>query len=190
MKLLYRISILLNVIFLLGFLLFFGWKEGKTKPEPVPKLQTVSSKQKTASCDTTYQIFSYDKTTGREENYEEKLPSSYIGKTRGQIISLIDSYNLNPGLSEKQKGFLYMELSSFSREKICVRKIYESNPYYCCIYVEDGYLSVYDEKHENVILYTDIAAFKLPKGIQDEVFHGKYFETEDELYNFLESYSS
>ena len=41
-----------------------------------------------------------------------------------------------------------------------------------------------------VILYTDIPVFSLPQAMQEEVMDGKYIQTEEELYNLLESYSS
>ena len=55
---------------------------------------------------------------------------------------------------------------------------------------EDGYLTVYDGNRRQVILYTDIPVFSLPQAMQEEVMDGKYIQTEEELYNLLESYSS
>ena len=83
-----------------------------------------------------------------------------------------------------------MSLESFSPEKISVRKVIATSLYYACIVAEDGYLTVYDGNRKQVILYTDIPVFSLPQAVQEEVMDGKYIQTEEELYNLLESYSS
>ena len=69
-------------------------------------------------------------------------------------------------------------------------KVIATSLYYACIVAEDGYLTVYDGNRRQVILYTDIPVFSLPQAMQEEVMDGKYIQTEEELYNLLESYSS
>lgn len=58
------------------------------------------------------------------------------------------------------------------------------------LYVEDGYIVVYENSDNQVFEYTDIPLEALPKELQSEVLLGKQIETIDELYNFLENYSS
>jgi hypothetical protein len=56
--------------------------------------------------------------------------------------------------------------------------------------VEEGYLVVYKNSENQVFEYTDIPLEALPQELQSEVLLGKQIETIDELYNFLENYSS
>lgn len=202
MKTLYRISIGLNIVVLAWCLVWastYYTKRYLKSNEQRTQIETkemsldtreVSQKEETLTCDTKYYIASYDLTTGKESYQEEKIPNAYIGKTRTQLMTLLSDYCKKPSLRDREMGFVSIELDSFSREKICVFKTYESPCYYGCVVVEDGFLSVYDELRENVILYTDISFERLPLEMKDQILDGKYFKTEDELYNFLESYSS
>ena len=56
--------------------------------------------------------------------------------------------------------------------------------------VEEGYIVVYENSQNQVFEYTDIPLESLPKELQGEVLLGKQIKTTDELYNFLENYSS
>lgn len=218
MKTLYRISIFLNCI-AMAFIIIRGselltqeWLKntGQTRQEKVAEQsekqtdispqaypspeqvtqQTGSNPGETTTCDTAYHVLVCDLTQGTEHEEIENLPLSYIGKNRLQLMELLDTYNENPPLKEQTKGFQGMELVAFSRTDITVRKTYETKLFYCCVVVEDDYLTVYDEKRENVILYTDIRLQDLPEQLAQEIIDGKYFKTEQDLYHFLESYSS
>ena len=56
-----------------------------------------------------------------------------------------------------------------------------------------GYLSQElpeTEKKKTVYEYTDISLEDLPENLQKEIQNGKYIETSESLYGFLENYSS
>lgn len=55
---------------------------------------------------------------------------------------------------------------------------------------DEGYLSVYMNDTDTLYMYTDIKTSELPAALQVEVREGKSFEQLEELYRFLESYSS
>lgn len=55
---------------------------------------------------------------------------------------------------------------------------------------EDGYLTVYEKDLKTVFLYTGIPFSSLTEETKREVRQGKLFANEQELYAFLESYSS
>lgn len=61
-------------------------------------------------------------------------------------------------------------------------------PYYLMVYA--GKIWVYYEDLKTVYLSTDIAIERLPEEVRQEVLDKKYIKNEEELYNFLESYSS
>jgi hypothetical protein len=55
---------------------------------------------------------------------------------------------------------------------------------------EGGSLTVYMKDLKTVYMYTDISYGKLSKDLQQEITQGKKFTTLQELYAFLENYSS
>ncbi len=61
-----------------------------------------------------------------------------------------------------------------------------------CFYLmeSNGYVVVYLSDRETVYEYTDIVFDGLPEKVQAEIRNGKYMESPEELYGFLESYSS
>ena len=146
----------------------------------------------TLTCDTEYMIREYDKVTRKEESYTEQIPDQYIGKTRREMEEIASSYTHAPGLKDLEKGFVSMEIASFSPKKLVVLKKYYSDlsKEHFYIVVEEGFLTVYYSDMTTVYLYTDIAVEFLPEKLQQEVLDKKYMESEEELYNFLESYTS
>lgn len=61
-----------------------------------------------------------------------------------------------------------------------------------CYYLMDvnGYVVVYLSDKKTAYEYTDIACEDLPDTVKEELKNGKYLETQEELYGFLENYSS
>lgn len=55
---------------------------------------------------------------------------------------------------------------------------------------EDGYLTVYLADTQTLYMYTDIRYERLPEKLQKKISQGMKFETLEELYDFLENYSS
>lgn len=173
----------------------FGEETGSVDENSVPpdvdeKTAQAAAGMQTLTCDTEYEVTVYDETQQTENSRMETLPASFIGKDRRQVEKLIEDYEKSPSLKDQEEGFVSMSLESFSTEKISVRKVIATSLYYACIVAEDGYLTVYDGNRRQVILYTDIPVFSLPQAVQEEVMDGKYIQTEEELYNLLESYSS
>lgn len=54
----------------------------------------------------------------------------------------------------------------------------------------NGYVTVYLGDKQTIYEYTDITADSLPENIAEEIRETKYVETAEELYSFLENYSS
>lgn len=61
-----------------------------------------------------------------------------------------------------------------------------------CFFLKEanGYVVVYLSDGKTVYEYTDISYEELPEKIKMEVSNGKYIEDQEELYGFLENYSS
>lgn len=56
--------------------------------------------------------------------------------------------------------------------------------------VKEGKVAAYREDGQEIFEYTDIPLEALPSQLQEEVLLGKKIENQEELYNFLENYSS
>lgn len=59
-----------------------------------------------------------------------------------------------------------------------------------CISVLQGYVVVYYSDHKTIFEVTDIPVSSLPENVQDKVMNSIYMESEEQLYRFLENYSS
>ena len=55
---------------------------------------------------------------------------------------------------------------------------------------KDGYLQVYILETGEFFMETSILYRLLPESVQMQIDHGKYFDSEEELFGFLENYSS
>jgi len=73
-------------------------------------------------------------------------------------------------------------------ESITISQEYLTFPYY--IKAEYGRLVVYLSKTQEIYMETAIELDVLPLEIQEKIDTGIFFQTEQELYDFLESYSS
>lgn len=58
------------------------------------------------------------------------------------------------------------------------------------ISVLQGYVVVYYSDHKTIFEVTDIPVSSLPENVQDKVMNSIYMESEEQLYRFLENYSS
>lgn len=61
-----------------------------------------------------------------------------------------------------------------------------------CYYLKNvnGYVVVFLSDNKTAYEYTDILCEELPNSLQEELVNGKYIKNQEELYGFLENYSS
>lgn len=150
------------------------------------------SQEEVLTADTEYVIEEYD--VKRESLVETiyKVPQKYLGMDREEFISVMDLYALSPPLSEQERGFIGLEVRSFSAERVVIRMNYAyaepTEGFY--LRVEDNNIVVYCDDGETVYMYTEISAQSLPEYIQGQIIMGMYMEDEASLYHFLETYSS
>lgn len=144
------------------------------------------------TANTKYILQEYNLLDSQLTEAEEKAPDKYIGLSRDKLVDEIDNYNQNPSLSDQEKGFSYMELISFASGRIVVRKSYELKEETKGFFLlnENHYVVVYDQSLSHVYMNTNILVESLSEKLQKEIINMKYVETEGELFNFLESYSS
>ena len=61
---------------------------------------------------------------------------------------------------------------------------------YFYLHDSNGYIIVYAEDNKTIYEYTNIQTESLPEVIQQEIKNGKLIKSKEELYGFLENYSS
>lgn len=121
-----------------------------------------------------------------------RLPAQYVGMNRQQFLEVMEQYEISPPLSERERGFVSLEVLSFSRERVVVRMNYRyvqpSASFYLAVY--DNEVVVYLEDKKTIYINTEIPLSTLPEGTQQEIIHMMWIPDEESLYNILENYSS
>lgn len=96
---------------------------------------------------------------------------------------------LEDELSEKETGFTEMG-SSESQDEVIEVSDGKASDVRFLVKEEDGYLVIYDRVAMMRYDETTIQLYDLPERLQELVSDGLYFSDEEELYAFLENYSS
>lgn len=121
-----------------------------------------------------------------------RLPDKYVGMNRDQFLKAMEVYEAFPPLSELERGFVGLEVLSFSRERVVVQMNYKyvqpSSSFYLAAY--DNKVIVYLEDKRTVYIETEIQLDSLPFEIQESIMDMMWIENEEKLYDFLENYSS
>lgn len=121
-----------------------------------------------------------------------RLPAKYIGMNREEFLEAMELYEASPPLEELERGFVSLEVLSFSVGKVVVQMNYEyvqpGSSFY--LMVEDNYVVVYLEDRKTVYMDTDILLKDLPEELQNDIIQIMYVPDEESLYDFLENYSS
>lgn len=165
-----------------------GVKEQDAEQEIVQ--ETAMNREPVLTANTSYIVVSYNAVSGVSSEQEENAPDGYIGYNRQELEEALLEYEKSPSLTDLEKGFEGAELMSFSSSRVVVRKSYRKKEEGYFLINEDHNVVVYDKTLENVYMSTGIHMEDLPESLQEEIHYMKYVETEEELYNFLESYSS
>lgn len=164
----------------------------ETEAEVEQVIEAAVEKVPVITADTVYLIEEVNLSDGTIQEKEEPIPVKYIGLDRQAFIEELEAYDRNPALSDLKLGFQNIELSSFSRDRVVICKYYRPEPEVKGFYlmVADHFVIVYEEDKKTIHMNTDILLEGLSEELQTEIIGGKYIENEQELYNFLESYSS
>ncbi len=121
-----------------------------------------------------------------------ELPDKYVGMNREQFLAAMDTYAAAPPLKELERGFVGLEVLSFARARVVVRMNYRyvqpTESFYLAAY--DNYVTVFLEDRKTVYIETEIALDSLPVSVQQQIMRMMWVENEEELYDFLETYSS
>ncbi len=98
-----------------------------------------------------------------------------------QRIALLEQ-NIERLLSKQQQAEAEKENAAESLNVI--------EPYAYVLLAEDGFVAVYQADRETLYATTGILVDNLPDNLQQEIQDGKIIDSEEQLYSFLENYSS
>ncbi len=169
-----------------------GVEEDYLQGDGEDELLQVSAVRETLAADTEYVLLETDILRDTEVETSWRLPSQYVGMDREQFLAAMENYGSFPPLSELERGFVNLEVLSFSRERVVVRMNYQyvqpGEGFYLA--VQNHEVIVYLEDQETVYINTGIMLESLPEELQLEILDMLYMEEEKNLYNDLETYSS
>jgi hypothetical protein len=120
-------------------------------------------------------------------------PVIYLEMTKQDMLTYLAGYMAQPSREDVDEGIVSFEIVEFTAREVVLRKTYRRTAkdevkYYGCI--ENGYVCIYMEDGRTIYDYTDISSNKLPLNIKEQLSEGMKFYGIDELYEFLETYSS
>lgn len=164
------------------------YQEGRFSVGSEKEELQASSRRQTTTCDTVFMIKNCYEDGSVKEAIEEALPEQYIGMDREAFIAAMEVFKTMPGLKEKQKGFLSLEIESFSPEKIVVKKYYKVKNSYLA--AKDHQVIVLSEDKSTCTMETGIYLKNIPEELAEKIIHLMPLKNEEELNNFLVSYSS
>lgn len=142
--------------------------------------------------DTQYVIEEVDLQKNTSVETKWKVPDRYIGMDRETFVKEMELYEQSPSLKDQELGFVSAEVVSFSKTKVVVRKNYMFQEISTSFYLvnQKNFVVVYCDDLHTIYMNTNISLDSLPDTLKQEIIQNKYIATEEELYNFLESYSS
>lgn len=142
--------------------------------------------------DTTFEIEHVYVNEQRVLTEEIACMPNLIGYSKEQLEAYLKEYPSYMTVSERQDGLISYELISYNGNHVCLRKSYdkqqEQNGFYAKSY--NGNIVILNSDGKTVYEYTPIMLYMLPAELRIEVQEGIYLESEEELYNFLENYST
>ena len=146
------------------------------------------------SADTSFVVIEVNLDDQSEQAEEIPVPPYYMGMDREAFEMQLQSFDRSPSLQELQKGFQGSEIRSFSGGKVELCKFYqkqkEDREEYYYLAIRENKVVVYRADGMTVYMETDIPAQDLPADVLQELIQKRVVNTEEDLYDFLESYSS
>ena len=135
-----------------------------------------------------HEIYDLDTNNIAEEN--GKIPIAMLGLNREALIKYLDE--LSKQAEKEDSTFLGYDLMSFSEDRLVIRKTIDTDRVKTgyTLTERDGKLAVYDNTTGEIYLETEIEISRLPKEEQEKIRAGMRQSTVDEVYNYLESYTS
>ena len=129
-----------------------GEKEAEQIPSQNDDIVETIREEGVLNPDTEYVLQEMDIKSGTVVEYSYKLPVKYLGMNRDSFVGAMDAYEQSPPLKEVERGFVGLEVVTFSPQKVVIQMNYAfvepTENFY--IGVEQNYVVVYLEDKETV----------------------------------------
>ena len=144
--------------------------------------------------DTELVVEEYDIDSGETVSHTEVPQIAVLGLDRAGYAGTLRRYMNAPNEEDIERGLFSVDLVEFTSERIVIRKSYDPPDYSktenFILYALDGRVVVYYEDFTTIYDYTDIEVTSLTLDLQREIYAGKQIKDLEELYDFLEAYTT
>ena len=136
------------------------------------------------------EIFDINSNDIYETEFDKNV--NLIGKNRSQVNQFLIDLNESISEEERNQGLLSYQLVYFSKENVTIRKNYDTSSYKSTYKLteENGYLVVYEYPSGEIYHNTGILTISLEEEEMKALENGIDFSDINQLFDFLESYSS
>lgn len=173
---------------------FYPGVNRKEINESEEKMPVSVREENIISADTSFVVIEVNLDDQSERAEEIPVPPYYMGMDREAFETQLQSFDRSPSLQELQKGFQGSEIRSFSGGRVELCKFYQKQKddreEYYYLAIQENKVVVYRADGKTVYMETDIPAQDLPADVLQELIQKRVVNTEEDLYDFLESYSS
>lgn len=194
-NLIFAVTALLIGILTGAFVYFYGYfypkqyvqnEEGEYVNVTTPKTETFP-----VTKDTVFEIEYYYPDEKRKLTEEVDSIPALLGCDKQGVLDYLDDYMEHLSYEEKEKGLTSFDLISYRENTICLRKTFHVPQYKGYIAQSfNGTIVILNGDGKTVFEYTQIPISNLPEDLQEQVLVGYPLENEEDLYSFLENYSS
>lgn len=114
-----------------------------------------------------------------------------LGCNKEQLLEYLKEYMRKIPYDEQEQGLASYRMVSYKEQVITLRKTYKKQNltgYYAKSF--NGTIVILNGDEKTVYEYTQIGIETLPEDMREQVLNGIYLENDEDLYSFLENYSS
>ncbi len=128
---------------------------------------------------------------GRLLKEQLKCIPALLGCDKEGVEKYLNDYMNHLSREDREKGLVSYKMISYNSNEITLRKTFRSSTtdgFYAKSF--NGLIVILKSDEKTVYEYTQISISSLPEDIREDILKGYYLENEEELYNFLENYTS
>ena len=124
------------------------------------------------------------------EEHVNSIPS-LLGCDKQGVEKYLSDYMDSLSMTDKAEGLVSYKMISYNVNEIRLRKTYKKpvpSGYYAKSY--NGLIVILNGDEKTVYEYTQISLASLPEDMRPLILEGLYLENDEQLYSFLENYTS
>lgn len=140
---------------------------------------------------TTFLIEYYYPEENRTLRENVKSIPDLLGCSEEEVLLYLNDYMKHLSKRDQEEGLCSYEMISYKGQEIHLRKTYRTpNQTGFIAKSYNGMIVILKSDGKTVYEYTEINIAALPETLREQISEGMIIENEEELYNFLENYSS